>query len=163
MKIQYSQNGQWYFTEDEKVTNRVPEGTDLSKVDISEYQTNAEDISKLYTLAEVRFYDVELPKKYVALKQRIQKVTKPRQVGEKLVGETWSGSSSISKQLARPFQDLVVFNDGISEISFSVDNNSLGVMTLKPGEKFDEEIGNFQVVHITANGKYRAYVREVFR
>jgi len=71
--------------------------------------------------------------------------------------EFFSGTGNFAKTFSGFREDLVLINDGTTDLNFTAGNT---VFTLKSGEVFDEAIDPFKSIDITATGAFRGYVRE---
>jgi hypothetical protein len=69
----------------------------------------------------------------------------------------FSGTGNFSKQFSGDREELVVINDGDSDLTFSA---GYITFTLKAGEVFDEEVNPFSSINITTTGAFRGFVRE---
>ncbi|MEH6940926.1 hypothetical protein [Bacillus sp. JJ722] len=157
MRVFKSQDGKWIFSEDEKVTERVPVEDELEDVDISAYKPNPQDLSALYELALTRSHDIELARKYVKLKGKAINETKHK-VWRFVVKESIMGDKNLTKTFNGVRGGLVIYNDGESDLSFTF-NDDPPFFTLKANEVFFEEVDPFYKLKITATGKYRAYTK----
>lgn len=69
-----------------------------------------------------------------------------------------SGSTSYTHTLPTTMNAYVLYNDGSTDITLSINGENF---TVKPGEVFDECLESFKTVVITnaGNSAYRAYAR----
>ncbi|NOU68397.1 hypothetical protein GC096_30685 [Paenibacillus sp. LMG 31461] len=70
--------------------------------------------------------------------------------------EPFSGTTNMTKTFTTPMMGFVISNDGMADLSFSIETDMYKV---KAGEVFEEYFKPFTVVSIVATGAFRAYGR----
>lgn len=75
----------------------------------------------------------------------------------RIVKDAFSGVTSITKGYASPMFGFAITNDGLANLTFTINGFTI---TVKPGESFDDLFEPFTGVVITATDAFRSVVRE---
>lgn len=75
----------------------------------------------------------------------------------RIVKDVFGGTSTITKTYDTPMFGFGIVNDGVADLTFSV--NQFNIL-VKQNESFDDLFEPFQTVTITATDAFRAVVRE---
>ncbi|WP_312117970.1 hypothetical protein [Brevibacillus reuszeri] len=68
--------------------------------------------------------------------------------------EPFNGASNTVQVFSEPMYGFVIINDGASELTFTINNDTF---TVKEGEVFEEFFEPFKQVTIVASAPFRAY------
>lgn len=75
----------------------------------------------------------------------------------RIVKDVFSASENIIKQYQTEMYGVGIVNDGLSDVTFTI--NELSIL-VKPGESFDDLFEPFNEIHFTATDSFRAVIRE---